>query len=75
MTANTKSLQCGTFIRVKKNHRHWWRAGKDGMVVEDFGKAVALIFGFDRYFRRQGCRCVGPELWKKSELDSTTVCT
>jgi hypothetical protein len=67
------NLKPGAFVRVKLSHKDWWRAGLDGMVVEDFGWTVALFFGFDRYNVGQHTVCVGPELWTKSELDMTTV--
>jgi hypothetical protein len=64
----------GNFVRVREDHKNFMRAGKDGMVIEDFGQLVALVFYYDRHNEAQGCMCVGPELWKKSELDMTTIC-
>ena len=69
-------LTSGQFVRVRKDHENSSRAGLDGMVHldSDDGQSVALIFGWDRHNQPQHAVCVGPELWKKDELDLTTVC-
>jgi hypothetical protein len=66
-------MRNGTFIRVKANHPDESRAGKDGMVVDDFGEAVALVFYCDRHNVVQRTECVGAELWQKTELDLSTT--
>ncbi len=66
-------MKMGSFIRVKETHENKFRAGKDGMVVEDFGNQVSLVFGWDRHCVEQRCECVGPEMWDKSELDFRTL--
>jgi len=75
MSAQIQPLECGNFVRVRSNHKHWWRAGRDAMVsAADMGDGtVGLFFGYDRYNQPQGCECVGTELWHLSELDLMTV--
>lgn len=64
-------LRHGNFVRVRRDNE--FRPGADGMVVEDLGTEVGLIFGYDRYCQRQNVVCVGTEMWQKSELDLSTV--
>ena len=64
-------LPPGTFVRVRSDHEY--KAGKDGMVIEDFGREIGLFFGFDRHNHPQNCQCVGTELWNKDELDLSTA--
>lgn len=65
-------FKAGQFIRVKSDRS--CRHGADGMVTEDFGDDyVALVFGYDRHNRPQGCQCVGHEAWHKDELDLSTL--
>ncbi len=68
-------MNAGTFIRVKPDHENTARAGKDGMVMQSFLQdgLFAMVFWYDRHNRDQGCACVGPELWDKSELDMSSV--
>ena len=67
------TFAAGQFVRVRRDY-DGTRAGKDGMVMEDFGpKGVVLYFGCDRHCQRQQVICVGPELWKRDELDFETV--
>lgn len=74
--ADKTELPEGEYIRVKSEHPDWWRAGKDGMVVEDMGEdGVALFFGVDRHNNFQHLVCVGPELWQRSELDLNSLST
>lgn len=71
-----RPLASGTFIRVRSDHPDWWRAGLDGMVIEDSpagDTTVGLVFGTDRHNEFQHTRCVGTELWEKSELDTSTI--
>lgn len=67
------TLEAGQFVRVKSDHEDFFRRGKDGMVIEDLGNQVGLVFDNDRHNWNQHCSCVGTELWDKSELDLTTV--
>ena len=62
-------MKNGSFIRVNSTSPNISRRGMDGMVIDDFGDYVGLVFYFDRHNRPQGCICVGPELWEKTELD------
>lgn len=72
MTAPSGALDRGTFVRVRADHGST-RAGKDGLVWEDYGAELALTFGRDRYNDDQDVQCVGPEMWGKAELDLTTA--
>lgn len=62
----------GQFIKVKADHP--FRAGQDGMVCEDTDdEYAALIFRYDRHNQNQDVACVGREMWRKDELDLTTL--
>lgn len=65
-------LASGSFVRVRADHPSF-RAGKDGMVIEDAGSSVGLYFGYDRHCQAQDVICVGTELWDKAELDLSSV--
>lgn len=67
-----KTLERGMFVRVRSDLDNL-RAGKDGMVLEDYGDEVSLSFGRDRYNQWQNVQCVGIELWRKDELDLETA--
>lgn len=61
------------FVRVQANHPDTTRAGKDAQVVRVDGDDVLLLFGYDRWNRDQGVRCVGLEMWSMNELDLSTI--
>jgi len=74
---DTSELKSGDFIRVRTDHTESLnRAGKDAMVIQNSPtgeETVALTFGYNRYNENQNVQCIGPEEWRKDELDFQTL--